>query len=227
MASVAVIGVGTSYALFNSEPVTILASTASTGSANIAICNTDGDDTWKDSVSPELNLEGLAPGGPAVELTELANIYIGNDDGNLDDNALTNAADAPDQCSGSDGNSVVGQMIVPKITNPVCAEDADLLDELKLSFMLSNGTETPFQSLTDWQANDEFGIILDPTLAPDQAEVVTVMAKLDAGADVPNATCTFDMVFNGFQPGAEEATPTPTPSPSEEPSPLPSPSELE
>src|SRR3989338_7009653 len=129
LAAVLVIGAGVTYALLTSNTATISATTLNTGTATIKLCNSTGENDWRNLISG-FTVDGLVPGGPEKEVTDLVEIFVGNDNGGLD-TAL--GVDVCDSYFDAAGTSDVDMKIVPSLTGVVCS-DASLEGDISLRF---------------------------------------------------------------------------------------------
>lgn len=199
LSAAVVVAVGATFAAFTTNQVTIANNSMSAGDAVIKLCKATGANNWRNSVDPGLTLSGLVPGAAAVELNDNT-IYIGNDDGTLND-ALAEACASYFDTAGS---SVVDMKLVP--TTSYAPEDctaADLDTHLKLAFTV-DGTdpsvlpESDFKTLSEWLTNTD---VLPEIFEPGEAQEVRMAGMLDEGATdaMKNQTCTFDVNFVGVQ----------------------------
>lgn len=190
------IGGGVTYALFTSNVVTISGNTTvSAGSANLAICNTssNGSDTWKGDIQPQLDLSGLNPGSTDIEVTAGHELYLGNDDGSLQDSVLTDGCDSYEP-GFILGNSTVEQKFMPHVTVNNCP---NMADDLSLEFVLGGAPISGYKTLNAWQANTSF--FNNPTLLAGEAKQLQIFAKLSQNFSLPGETCTFNIDFTGRQ----------------------------
>lgn len=192
LVAVLALGVGVTYALFTSNTVTISNNTLTTGEATIKLCNRDGTNNWKNSISPGLILTDMVPGVEEELTDDTHRIYLGNDGGNL--SALWGGV--CDSYGDPAGSSDVPMRMVPKVMNVNCFGDSILKDQLKLRFTFSGGDDTGLGTLTYWMGNvAPYG----PTFAVDAGYRIRMYSELDPSATLQNKTCTFDVDFTGVQ----------------------------
>jgi len=190
LVAVIALGVGVTFAAFTSNTATISASSLTTGDANIKLCNSDGDDQWKNLISPALSLSDLVPGDTDKDLTAGVDIYLGNDSGDLTDNI----ADECNTYGDTAGSSDVELSMVPTISNIVC-DNANLDDQFKVKFQIGSD-QTGYLSLAQWSGNTSTVL---PVFSIDESNQVKIFAELDSSATDQNANCTFDISFVGQQ----------------------------
>ncbi|MBI4032401.1 hypothetical protein HY374_01715 [Candidatus Berkelbacteria bacterium] len=195
LVAVVALGGGVTYALFTSNAVTVSQTQVTTGSADLKICNSinstpAGSNTWKNSVSPLIDFDGINPGDTNVNVTTGHSIYVGNDGGQLQDNlgAECNSYDA----SVTAGTSTVDMKMVPVVTATSCP---NLSNDLSLRFGF-DGTFTSYKTVTAWGTNTS---ALGPTFAVDDAKLMTIEGKLASGVTLQDENCTFDVNFTGEQ----------------------------
>src|SRR3989344_7439758 len=112
LVTVLAVGVGATYALFTSNPVTISETTVNTGDATIKLCNATGANNWRNSISG-FTVDGLVPDGPEKEVTLGASVYVGNDHG-----GFATAVDGGATCGAyfdTAGTSNVDMKMVPSV----------------------------------------------------------------------------------------------------------------
>ncbi|MBI2590070.1 hypothetical protein HYW32_03580 [Candidatus Berkelbacteria bacterium] len=199
LVSVLAIGGGVTYALFTSNTVTVGQSQMTTGGADLRICNSlnsnpVGSNTWKDSISPTIDFSAVNPGDTDIDVTLGHEMYLGNDDGTLED------AVGGGICSGYDGaitpgNSTVPLNMIPTISNIVCTGGSDLENQLSLRFNLG-GSFTGYKTLTGWSTNTTDYL---PDFLTGEAKMFSMQAKLPSAYALQDATCTFDTNFQGEQ----------------------------
>lgn len=195
LVGVVAVGGGITYAAFTSNAVTVSQTQVTTGSADLKICNSNlstpsGLNTWKNSVSPQISLDGINPGDTNVDVSAGHSVYVGNDGGQLQDNfgAECNSYDA----SVTAGDSTVPMKLVPVVTATSCP---NLPDDLQLRFGF-DGTFTSYKTITAWGANTS---ALGPTFNVDDAKLMAIQAKLDGDVTLQDENCTFDVNFTGEQ----------------------------
>ncbi|MBI4022905.1 hypothetical protein HY375_01960 [Candidatus Berkelbacteria bacterium] len=195
LVAVVALGGGVTYALFTSNQVTVSQTQVTTGSADLKICNSlnstpAGSNTWKTSVSPLINFDGISPGDSDVDISTGVSIYVGNDGGQLQDNlgAECNSYDA----TVTAGSSTVDMKMVPVVTATSCP---NLSGDLQLRFGF-DGTFTAYKTITNWGTNTS---ALGPTFAVDDAKLLAMQAKLANGVTLQDENCTFDVNFTGEQ----------------------------
>lgn len=187
------IGGGITYALFNSNTVTISGNSMAGGEAAIKLCNATGANNWRNTISPSLSVSDLVPSATDTkQLTADNQIYLGNDGGSLDALLDPSCDTYFDTASSSD----VAMAIVPTLNTVRCPDDPNLATQMKLKFDFNDGTVvTSEKSLTDWTSNSTgWG-----SLAPDEVYEVNIIGRLGTGATTQNGTCTFDINFAGEQ----------------------------
>lgn len=189
--AVIALGAGATYALFTSNTATISANTLTTGLAEIKICKESTPGTWNSSVSPGYTIGGLVPGASETEVTAGSQIYLGNDDGDLENELGTGICDA---YTGPEGSSDISLQMVPKISDLVCG-DVSLQTDMQLRFLI-NGNNTGYGSLAFWTTNTS---PIAQTFAPGQAFQVQIFTQLSSLATVQDTSCTFDLDFQGAQ----------------------------
>lgn len=203
------IGGGLTYAAFTSNQVTIANSQIGSGSADLLLCNSNGStppgtNTWKPTISPQIDLSGINPGDTNVPVTAPHQMFIGNDSGALATVFNGDPNFAP-YCTAYEsgvtpGNSTVDMRMVPTLDNIVCPDDPGLADALSLRFGFDDGTNpatfTPYKTLNGWDTNTTR---YAPTFTPGQALRVSFEAKLASSYNVQGANCTFDTHFTGEQ----------------------------
>lgn len=195
LVAVVAVGGGITYAAFTSNAVTVSQTQVTTGSADLKICNSNastpaGSNTWKNSVSPQINFDGINPGDSNVPVTTGHSMYVGNDGGQLQDNlgAECNSYDA----GVTAGDSTVPLKLVPVVTATSCP---NLSNDLQLRFGF-DGSFTSYKSITNWSTNTS---ALGPTFNVDDAKLMAIEAKLGSGVTLQGETCTFDVTFTGEQ----------------------------
>lgn len=188
--SILALGVGATYALFTSVPVTLSANTLTTGLAEIRICKETAEGTWN-TTATGFTVGGLVPGAAETELTTGVDVFLGNDDGTL---ATELGAGVCDAYTGAPGSSDIPLQMIPKISTLVCG-DVSLETDMELRFLI-NGNSTGYETLAFWETNTT---PIAQTFAPGQAFEVQIFTQLDTGATFQNTSCTFDMDFQGSQ----------------------------
>jgi hypothetical protein len=196
------IGALATFALFTSNTATISNNLLTSGTANIKLCDattTTGTNTWSDTIAPNLNLTGVAP-GEDKQLTADKEIYLGNDSSDLDDNLGSGKCN-----TGSNGNSTVNLRMIPKVIYDTGLCSATLADLFKLKFQIgAAGNTTDYKTLAEWAVNTE---TIPPTFNPDEDRRVRVFATLADEASEQGATCSFNITFHGEQPASESPEP--------------------
>jgi hypothetical protein len=191
------IGGGITYALFTSNSVTVTQSKLTTGTANLRICDSSastpaGTNTWQDSFSSKIDFTGLTPSTTGVDITPNQKIYLGNDDGSLQD-AIDNVLCNSYKSGVTPGNSNITLKMVPTISSLVCTDPA-LKDAMELGFIYGASSPT-YQSLNYWTTNDT----ASGTFAAGEAKTLQLKARLDPNYTNQNQNCTFDTTFVGQQ----------------------------
>ena len=191
LAAVVALGAGVTYAQFTSNTATVGASTMTSGNADLKLCNATGADVWRVQVNPGLSLTDLVPGAAERELTEGSELYVGNDNDDLDVNVLGAKCDA--YGSGEPvGSSDVEMQVVPKVTYTTCP----LASNLNLKFEIGTGSFSETKKISEWTGNaTPYGL----TLAVDQLRILKVYGSLDGSVTEPGSECTFDIVLTGNQ----------------------------
>lgn len=209
------LAVSGTYAAFTSNSVTISASTLSTGTAEIKLCQADtaGMHDWRTTVAPGLTLSNLTPAAntsdPGTELTATKSILLGNDGGTLP----ASAGSFPGTCNTygeAAGSSDVAMRILPTVVVSSCSS-ADMAGQLELRFALANSDETTqvaesdWKTLTTWGTNttvmDQVGSSTDFVMTPNQVQQVKVFGRLKSTATsaTQGQSCTFNIVLTGQQ----------------------------
>jgi hypothetical protein len=196
------IGGGVTYALFQSNQVTLSQTTLSTGTADLRICNSNqstptGSNTWKNSISPVLSIAGLTPGGSYADVTPNSRFFFGNDNGSL---ATTLGTECTTYESGvTPGTSTTSYKLVPTLSGLNCTDDTGtapfLRDSLNLRFVLGATTSTG-HNLAYWATNTGK---LSPTFLPGEVNQLKLEAYIDSAYSTQGQTCTFDINFVGQQ----------------------------
>jgi len=185
-------GAGVTYAQFVSNTVSITGSQATTGDANLKLCNVEGNNNWHNTIAPSLVANNLIPGGAEVELTANDAVYLGNDNGSLNNNLGT---DCDSYGAVTPGSSDVVLDVIPTVTNLSCEQESlETNTMLKISLGGDAGVE---KSLAAWEANTVNPLI--NVISPDEAMQLEMFATLHNDETNPNATCTFDINFIGHQ----------------------------
>lgn len=196
LVAVVALGGGVTYALFTSNQVTVSQTQVTTGSADLKVCNSSasspaGTNTWKESISPVIDFDGLNPNDSAIEISSGHVMYLGNDDGSLGD-----AVDSV-LCNTYDGTATVGDSTVDmRMVPSVSAVSCTIPDDLQLRFDLG-GTLSPYKTLTAWSLPNATDYA--PTFLVGEAKQLKIEAKLDGDVTSQNETCTFDIHFSGEQ----------------------------
>ena len=191
------IGGGVTYALFTSNAVTVSQTQLSTGTANLRICNSSnstpvGSNVWKNSISPTISFSGLTPSTTGVDVTMGQDLYLGNDDGSLQDAVGTGLCNGYDS-SVTPGNSSIALKMMPTISSPVCTDSA-LSTALELGFTYGTSTVS-YQTLTALTTNTT----ASGTFAVGEAKQLKLKARLDPTYTNQGQSCTFDITFVGQQ----------------------------
>jgi len=191
LVSVVALGIGTTYALFTSNTVTMSANSITTGVAAIKLCRATTDDAWRNALTTNFTLTGMIPGGVEKELTTGAEIHVGNDSGGLINNLTV-----PTRCNtygDTASSSSTNVKLVPKIQNLVCP--GTLPTDLQLRFEIG-GIDSGFGTMAFWQTNaTPYGAQFNP----DQDGQVKIFSQLSSGATDQGTACTFDVTFQGLQ----------------------------
>ncbi|NCT55460.1 hypothetical protein GW755_01310 [bacterium] len=185
-----IVAIPTTYASLVTNTVALAGNTVNTATAEMAICNKDGVDSWMTTLTGQsFTVSNLAPGSISSLFTD--RIYVGNDGGNLDSSTGCSSYDA----SYTPGTSAINMEIVPSLTNVNCGSTFDLQNALQVEFVVG-GVSSDYQSLNNWSFNSTaFG----STLLPDDAQTIEVNTKLSNDFDVQGGTCSFDLQLKGRQ----------------------------
>jgi len=200
LVAVVALGGGVTYAVFTSNQVTVSQTQVTTGSADLKVCNSDqstppGSDTWKNSISPVIDFDGINPGDSNIDVSVGHSMYIGNDDGSLDDNIVGPPVECDDYDAGvTPGISTVDMKMMPVLGDPDVG-CLTLKDDMELRFGF-DGSYTPYKTLTDWFGNSS---VYGPKFLVGESKQLTIQAKLDNGVDSQDENCTFDVSFEGQQ----------------------------
>lgn len=188
--SVIALGAGATYALFTSNTVTLSNNTITTGEAAIKVCNATVGDQWDNSLATNFTLDGMVPGAAERQLTDGTTLFVGNDEGSLDNNL---GGDCTTYNGAIQSNSSINVKLVPQIVLNSCP--AAVADELELRFVIG-GVDSGYGDITFWTTNaGVYGVQLDP----DDTGLVQVYSQLPASATQQGETCTFDITFQGQQ----------------------------
>lgn len=179
------------YATFTSNAAQITNNRLTTGSANVKLCDSKGQNAWQNSITPEVNLTSMLPNEERNLMGDRA-VYFGNDNGFLETSLENETCPIYNDIAGSSNTPVV---LMP---NAIFAAEScpdTLPSNIRLRFEI-DGIDSGYKTLNAWSSNTaRYGA----AILPGQASTVKVFAQLSSTTTAQNATCDFTVNLTGKQ----------------------------